>query len=187
MWISIGIAALLVVGVGGVFLFNFSRIVPTSTPTSIPEPSNIALKKCVTIKTNKTDDPNSGAGEWPDDITDGSLDYIGAGAREEDGVIGFANNDSGELMKIEVTIHLDRPYHITKIRYNPGNVAFGETWIADEMVSPFGLTLPKAGWAEQEGSITASDITITFMKTRSSDVTDWLFIGEVEVYGVPTS
>ncbi len=150
---------------------------------------NIALGKTVTIQTNGADDKNDGQGEWPEDITDGSLNYKSASTHQEDGVIGFVNNDYNQLMEITITIHLKSLYEINSIRYNQGNVQYGDSWNADSMVTTFGSTTTQAGgsyngaWTDQIGDITDSIVTIIFYKTRTSYYTDWLFIGEIEIYG----
>lgn len=98
-----------------------------------------------------------------------------------------------------VTIDLEGSYEITKLRYNMGNVEHAETWGADMIVTPFGETAVIPGisytseaagdgaWTELTGNVVASEVIITLEKTRTSAVTDWLFIGEIEVYGVPVT
>jgi len=115
---------------------------------------------------------------------------VGAELHQEDGCIGFVNNDYNQLMVISVTIDLQGRYRITKIRYNQGNVYHGGTWNADIMESPFGSIPTRSGtrykgiWTEQTGDLVVSSVTITFKKTRTIFETDWLFIGEIEIYGV---
>ena len=161
------------------------------TPTPVPVPTNVALGKPVMLSTNRADDPASGQGEWPEDITDGSLEYITASHHQEDGCIGFVNQHYDQLMVITISIDLEERYRITRIRYNQGNVGYADTWNADVMESPFGTIVTKSGkmymgaWTEQTGDLVASNVTIGFKKTRTSTRTDWLFIGEIEVYGVP--
>jgi hypothetical protein len=41
----------------------------------------------------------------------------------------------------------------------------------------------KGSWTEQTGNITANTVTIILTKTRTSWETNWLFIGEIEIYG----
>ena len=154
---------------------------------------NIAFEKPVTISTNGADDGNIGQGEWPADITDGDLSYKPASLQQEDGVIGFVNNNYNQLMEVTVKIDLEGSFQISKIRYNQGNVENAETWNADLMESPFGTVPTQPGsnnlgaWTEQTGNVTASEVTITFKKTRISNATDWLFIGEIEIYGNPVT
>lgn len=150
---------------------------------------NIALGKPVRVSTN-------GAAEAclfcdkPFYITDGSLRYDASGSGTS-GSVGWQNNDYNQLMRVTVTIDLDGRYLIEKIRYNSGNVLRAETWNADAMATPFGKTATNAGrsftgaWTEQTGSLIASNITVTFEKTRKKWEQDWLFIGEIEVFGSP--
>ncbi|MHB8751628.1 MAG: hypothetical protein ACYDBJ_20865, partial [Aggregatilineales bacterium] len=180
-----------------------STAIFSKTPTNTLEstsitPVNVALGKPVTIITNGLDDhreqpPGDGARA----ITDGSLKYVPGGSTAPDsaerGVIGFADNNYNQLMVVTVTIDLEGSFRIFKIRYNPGNVMHGDTWNADTMTSPFGTTATIPGgsyrgsWTEQIGDIVANDITIVFSKTRTSYATDWMFIGEVEIYGIPVT
>jgi len=154
--------------------------------------SNVALgKPCITI-TNRAEDYSDGhAGEWPRDITDGNLAYEPVSSGREDGCIAWENRDREQLLVVTVTIDLEGAYNITKIRYNPGNCQRAETWNGDIMESPFGRTPTNPGssyrgaWTEQTGSIAASKVTIKLEKTRRSDATNWLFIGEIEVWGTP--
>ena len=152
---------------------------------------NIALGKPVTVTTNGADEPHEHVGEWPSDITDGSLDYQPVSSGIEDGCVGWVNDDYDELMVVTVTIDLQGTYNINKIRYNMGNCQRAETWNADRMESPFGRTTTNPGtpysgaWTEQAGDITASSVTIKFEKTRTAWERDWLFIGEIEVWGTP--
>lgn len=150
---------------------------------------NDALEKSVRVKTNGADDAcylceNSSF------ITDGSLAYkTGGRGQFQAGSVGWQNNDYGQLMEITVTIGFGRRFRIGKIRYNTGNVLRAETWNADLMITPFGTTATTPGsnrtgkWTEQTGSLTASELTIKFRKTRKKWAEDWLFIGEIEIIG----
>ena len=155
--------------------------------------SNIALGKTVTITTNGANDAAIGAEQSPSDITDGSLAYEPASSLEGDGVIGYSNDDYAQLMEITVTIDLGGMYDISSIRYNMGDVQFAEDWNPDIMISPLGTTTTIPGgsysgvWTEQTGNTTESSVEITFQKTRQTFYQDWLFIGEIEIYGVPAS
>jgi alpha-tubulin suppressor-like RCC1 family protein len=151
--------------------------------------SNIALDKPVTVSVNGNDYYEC-AGMSPSDITDGDLSYTLVHLCLEDGVVGYRNEDSNELMEVTVTIDLQGTYDIYRIRYNMGNVLRANTWNADLMTTPFGTTATNPGtytyggaWTEQTGNATLSTVAITFQKTRTSWETDWLFIGEIEVYG----
>jgi hypothetical protein len=60
------------------------------------------------------------------------------------------------------------------------------TWNADKMITPIGKIATKPGyenWTEIKGNIITSKLKITFEKTRLSWETDWLMIGEIQVYG----
>ena len=173
---------------------------PTYTalpPSPTPIPTNIALNKPVVVTLSEGWDTYAGADISPDDITDGSLDYLGASRKLEDGCVGYINNDYKELSSVVITIDLEGTYLITKIRYTMGNVERAETWGADKIISPFGEAAAIHGtsyasategagvWTEFIGNITASEVVVTLEKTRTSTVTDWLFIGEIEIYGIP--
>lgn len=153
--------------------------------------SNVALHKPVIISTNGANDHYPGEGEYPSDVTDGSLQYIRIGDQQEDGCIGYVNNDYNELMEVEVTIDLQESYDVSLIRYNMGDVRRANTWNADVMTTPFGTTATNPGtsysgaWTEHSASGTFSQITINFQKTRTAWERDWLCIGEIEVYGEP--
>lgn len=45
-------------------------------------------------------------------------------------------------------------------------------------------TTGTGAWTEITGNIRASEVTIRLEKTRASTTTDWLFIGEIEIYGI---
>jgi murein DD-endopeptidase MepM/ murein hydrolase activator NlpD len=162
--------------------------------------TNIALHKpvSVTVVGNTSaeearDASYEGWGESPEDITDGRLDFRSAPDRQEDGCVGWVNSRYNRPMTVKVTIDLQRTYRINGIRYNMGDAQRAETWNADTMRSPFGETRTNAGsphqgaWTEQTGDATLSKVEIVFTKTRRSYETDWLFIGEIEVYGTPVA
>jgi len=172
---------------------------PTYTslpPSATPEPTNIALNKPVLITLSDGWDTYDGAGVSPNDVTDGSLEYSRVSQqRREDGCVGFINNDYSQTSNVVITIDLQGMYIITKIRYNMGNVERAETWGADMMVTPLGEstitpgtsyvggTTGRGAWTEITGNMMASEVTIRLEKTRTSTITDWLFIGEIEIYG----
>lgn len=167
---------------------------PNATEISSPQivPSNVALGKPVYVTTNRANDSCDACEKEWSNITDGRLDYSSdPSGQTRDGVVGWMNNDYGELMEVSVTIDLGGSFNISKIRYNPGDVMRAETWNADAMISPFGRTGTYQGanrtgrWTEQTGNITASRVTVTFQKTRTEWARDWLFIGEIEVIGSP--
>jgi formylglycine-generating enzyme required for sulfatase activity len=151
---------------------------------------NVANKKPVIITTNNAEE-RDGTGNCndPKEVTDGLLQERSTNCLGG-GVVGYQNNDYNQPMEISVTIDLQDTFTVTKIRYNPGDVQRAETWNADVMTSPFGTikTIPgtpwKGAWTEQTGStIRASKITVKFRKTRTQYANDWLFIGEIEVFG----
>lgn len=156
-----------------------------------PLSENVAAGRPIVVSTNGADYDRENPGMEPADITDGRLDYLAAGDALEDGVVGYVNDDYNEPMVITVTIDLQGTYDISRIRYTTGNVQRAETWHADRMTTPFGTTPTNPGrpgtwvWSEHTGNATVSSITIVLEKTRVSYATDWLFIGEIEVYGVP--
>ena len=175
---------------------------PTFTPlppSPTPEPTNIALNKPVIITLSDGWDSYNGAGVSPEDVTDGNIEYIGASRQREDGVVGYVNNDYSQTSNVVITIDLQGMYVITRIRYNMGNVERAETWGADKMVTPLGertitpgapytsSTTGEGAWTAIAGNIMASEVTIRLEKTRASTTTDWLFIGEIEIYGIPAT
>lgn len=166
--------------------------------SSLPLTStNIALGKPVIISLNGAQENYDGSGLSPSDVTDGSLVYLPASLKQEDGSIGYVNDTYQELMKVVVSIDLQGTYEVTRIRYNMGDVEGAKTWGADKMITPFGessitpgisyvtSTSGKGAWTEITGNFIGSEITITLEKTRTSFETDWLFIGEIEIYGIP--
>jgi hypothetical protein len=158
----------------------------------IPLEENVAAARPVVVTTNGADDDRENPGVEPADITDGRLDYLPAEDAQDDGVVGYVNDDLNQRMVITVTIDLQGAYDISRIRYNMGDVQRAETWNADLMTTPFGSTPTNPGtpghgaWTEHSGSATLSSVTIVLEKTRVSYETDWLFIGEIEVYGIPS-
>ncbi len=166
---------------------------PSRRETSPRIPSNVALGKSVRVTASGVDPECGYCGQESADITDGSLEYRPASDQLTDGSVGWVNNIYGKTMTVTVTINLQEQYRITKIRYNMGNVERAETWGADLMITPFGSSKTNPGspyggaWTEHEGSITASSITVVLKKRLISEVTDWLFIGEIEIIGVPVN
>jgi hypothetical protein len=164
----------------------------TDTSQSESSPENIALGKPVIVTTNGANEEYDNPGGGPADMTDGRLDYLPAGDAQDDGTVGYLNDDLNQPMVITVTIDLQGTYNVSAIRYNVGHAQRAETWNADVMRTPFGTTPTNPGtpgngaWTEQTGSATLSSVTIVLEKTRVSYETDWLFIGEIEVYGTPS-
>lgn len=169
---------------------NSSDITNKSSAREMLAPANLARGKPVYITTNGADDGSEAGNEAcnnPSEVTDGSLDE--AADCPYNGTVGWQNKDYRELMIVNVTIDLQRTCNIDKIRYNMGNVNRAEDWSADMMITPFGLTKIKRGlkdigiWTEQTGALVASSVTITLQKTRTSEYTNWLYIGEIEIIG----
>jgi hypothetical protein len=158
-------------------------------PTLLSE--NVAAGRPVSVTTNGADDARENPGVNPADITDRRLNYLPAGDGLEDGVVGYVNDDYNEPLVITVTIDLGGVYDVMRIRYTMGDVQRAETWNADRMTTPFDVTSTNPGapgrgvWTEHSGRATLSQVTIVLEKTRRSYAGDWLFIGEIEVYGVP--
>jgi hypothetical protein len=153
--------------------------------------TNVALGRPVAVSTNGANDGHDHEGQTPADITDGLLTYYPASGNREDGVVGYVNDNYNQLMEVKVVIDLGKLYRISRIRYNMGNVQRSGAWNADTLITPMGSTPTNPGsasqgaWTEHNGSLTASQVEIVLQKTRTSYETDWLFIGEIEVYGVP--
>lgn len=164
------------------------HVIAETKTSSATTGTNVALGKKVTITTNGANDKRENPGQYPSDVTDGSLEYKPASWAQEDGVVGFVNDDYSQMMEIYIHIDLGGPYHITGIRYNMGNVQFGDKWMADSVTTPLGTFTPIPGgsyvgaWTDQTGNATQSSVDITLKKTRINFYTDWLFIGEIEVY-----
>lgn len=163
----------------------------STEPIVTPAASNIALGKPVTVVTNDANDNRESPGLYPSDVTDGSLEYLPSSWAQEDGTVGYVNNDYNQLMVVTVTIDLQGTFDVTEIRYNMGHVERAQTWNADLMITPLGTTGTNPGtpyqgaWTTHYGNATLSTVTIILEKTRVSYATDWLFIGEIEVFGVP--
>jgi len=154
---------------------------------------NVAFGKPVTVTTNGANESHDCAGLSPADITDGSLEYKPSSWCTEDGVVGYVNDNYNELMRITITIDLQGLYRVSRIRYNMGDVQRAGTWNADTMITPFGTSGTNPGspyrgaWTEHTGDTVLSSVTVVLEKTRVSWETDWLFVGEVEVYGMTAS
>ena len=174
----------------GSSLAEASEFTSDTQPPKPLQEENIALGKPVIVTTNGANDSRENPGIEPADITDGRLDYLAAGDALEDGVVGYVNDDFNQRMVITVTIDLQGTYDVSRIRYNMGDVQRAESWHADVMTTPLGTSPTNPGtpyhgvWTEHAGSATLSRVTVVLEKTRISYETDWLFIGEIEVYGV---
>ncbi len=151
-----------------------------------PPPGNAALRRDYSIATTSTFTATEHSGG---EITDGSLAYT---ASVTDGCAGWQITGSG-LFEVRITIQLGEFCRVTKVRYNMGDVQRADTWNADRFISPFGDTptnpgTPYAGaWTEHSGSLATSSVEVTLQKTKTSPVTDWLFVGEIECIAEPVS
>ena len=152
---------------------------------------NLALGKSCYVWTNGVEGPSGGhPGEWPGDVVDGSLFYEPVSSGREDGCIAWQNPDYNELMRVHVLIDLGQTATVTRVRYNMGNCERAATWGADWFISPLDESPTNPGgsfngaWTAHEGSFEDRSINCFFDKTRVNTVTDWLFIGEVEAYGI---
>ncbi len=169
-------------------LSNQNKVFAKDHVLSVTSGTNVALGKNVTVTTNGTNDKRESPGLYPSDITDGSLEYKPSSWAQEDGVVGFVNDDYDQPMEVYVHVDLGGTFHITNIRYNMGDVQFANYWMADSITTPFGTFTPNPGgsysgtWTDQSGNATLSSVDITLRKTRTNFYTDWLFIGEIEVY-----
>lgn len=149
--------------------------------------TNLALGKSVTVTVVNNDANLAYEGESSSDITDGSLTYIAPEQRQDDGCVGWRNSVSGRTMTVTVQIDLGSTCTLRAIRYNPGNLPL-ETLAADTMTTSFGTTsvngTPNA-WTTQyaTSTIDTSTVTITLKKTNTAPNRNWMFIGEIEVYG----
>jgi hypothetical protein len=168
--------------------------VPGYVATDTGGLNNVALGKPVRISTNGAEDLGDAGPDCnnPAEVTDGNLGVTN-GPCSNDGVVGYHIHRTGQALEVTVTIDLQKTYRVTKIHYNQGNVQRAESWNADLMISPFGTAQTNPGstfngaWTEQSGSLTTSTVKITFQKTKATWNDDWLFIGEIQIIGVPAS
>lgn len=152
--------------------------------------TNLAAGKPVTITVTGNDASLPYEGESSADVTDGSRSYIAPELRQEDGCIGWRNSEPGRTMTVTVRIDLLATCDVKTIRCGTGDTAHADTWAADTMTTSFGSTpvtagAPSAGaWTTHYGSATGvTSVTVTLKKTNSGTNRDWMFIGEIEVYG----
>jgi hypothetical protein len=173
------------------FVLIFTILAGIACPSLVAAYENVALGKPVSISTNGADGEEYSvycSGYEPSDVTDGLCNYVGC---DDDGTVAYGNETYNELMVVEVTIDLQGVYDVSAIRYNMGDVQRANTWNADTMTTAFGSSSTNPGgsyvgsWTEHTGAITMSKVTIVLEKTRTSWATDWLTIGEIEVYGTP--
>jgi hypothetical protein len=148
----------------------------------------ISAGKPVTVTTNGVWEAG---GFSAADITDDSLLCDNLSNTSADGTIGWQNNDYGELGVVNVTIGLGGIYSISSISYNQGNCMRANTWVADSITTPLGAFTPLPGtdtigaWTTQTTTspIIASTVVLQLNKTRTSWETDWMSIGEIQVWG----
>ncbi len=147
------------------------------------------------VITNGVEEHYSGAGSLFAAITDGGLTYrneprgeVRRSDGDHGGCVGWVNDTRNEKLVVTLIVDFDHTNHITKIRYNMGNCSRAETWGADTMTTPFGTVKCQPGngaqgaWTTQVGATNLSTVSIILEKTRISYETDWLFIGEIEIY-----
>ncbi|MCE5323327.1 C39 family peptidase [bacterium] len=150
--------------------------------------TNLALGKSVSLTVVNNDGNLAYEGESSSDITDGSLAYIDPSQRQEDGCVGWKNSVSGRTMTVAVTIDLGVACNITAIRYNKGNTP-SAGMAADTITTTLGKTSVNTGssgaWTTHyaAAAVESSAVTITLTKTNTGTDSDWMFIGEIEVYG----
>lgn len=147
----------------------------TVTPTQkvIATPGNVALGKVVRVNV------------LYDEYMEGDIRNITDGDVEKK--VGWANEQYDEEMTVQVTIDLSGTFQIFRIRYIPGHVS-RLAWVPDTMETPFGRVAPTVDaerWTEMTGNVVTSELTIIFTKTRTEWDNDWLYIGEIEAYGIP--
>jgi len=166
--------------------------IPAVATSECSTSSNVASGRPVSITVVGNDGVLAYEGESPADVTDSSRAYLDPSLRQEDGCVGYCNSTEGQTMTVSVVINLQVECDITTIRYNTGNTAHADTWAADSMTTDFGTVkvnpgLPGIGaWTTQYGTLTATTVTVTLTKTNTGTNRDWLFIGEIEVYGNAT-
>jgi hypothetical protein len=130
-------------------------------------------------------------GQSPSDIVDGDFSYAPVSSGAEDGCVGWQNNDFNQLLKVNATIDLGQTANISRIRYSMGNVQRADTWGGDYITTPLGRTAVVPGvpfmgtWTTQTGTMSAPIVSVSVEKTRTSVERDWLFIGEIQAWGVP--
>ena len=163
--------------------------IPALATSECSTVTNVASGRPVSITVTGNDGTLVYEGESPADVTDGSRAYTDPSLRQEDGCVGYCNSTEGQSMTVNVVIDLQVDCDITTIRYNTGDTAHADTWAADSMTTAFGTTkvnpgLPGTGaWTTHYGTLTASTVTVTLTKKNTGTNRDWLFIGEIEVYG----
>lgn len=162
--------------------------------TTITVSSNVARSKPCYVHTNGAERPGGGhQGEWPDDIVDGDLSYQPVSSGNPDGCIAWVNDDYNELLRVNVVIDLGQTATVTRIRYNMGNCQHADTWGPDWFISPLtaSVTIPgtsySGAWTTHNGSFSGNAVSLVLEKTRTSTARDWLFIGEVEAYGLSSA
>jgi hypothetical protein len=171
----------------GIICMLIAMCRPAGAASECSTVTNLALAKSATVTVVNNDANLAYEGESASDITDGSLAYISPEQRQDDGCVGWRNSVSCRTMMVTVQINLGADCTIRSIRYNPGNLPMA-TLAADTMTTPFGTTSvngePNA-WTTHHATTTieASTVTITLKKTNTASNRNWMFIGEIEVYG----
>jgi hypothetical protein len=162
----------------------------TATPTNTLQPTSTDIVFTPTLNVNATP-INVTLGKVVrvaainEEYIDGDIRNITDGDVEKK--VGWANDQYDEEMIVQVTIDLSGTFQISKIRYIPGHVS-RLAWVPDTMETPFGKVAPTVDaerWTEMTGNVVTSELTIIFTKTRTEWDNGWLFIGEIEAYGIP--
>lgn len=151
--------------------------------------TNLALGKPVTATVVNGDENASSVGVSLSDITDGLLTFS-SNQGVEDGCVGWRNSVRGKTMTVTLVINLRAICDIRAIRINTGNVPT-ITYSPDSITTDFGTTkvntgLPNA-WTTHYGSTQAKTVTVTLTKKNTASNTAWMFVGEIEVYGIQLS
>ncbi|MFA5359154.1 MAG: hypothetical protein WC310_05070 [Patescibacteria group bacterium] len=140
---------------------------------------NIALGQPVIITDN---------GVW--EVNNGSTGYLTNGKIDGD-TVGYQNFNTNEAGEVTITVTLLQKYRIQKISYNQGNCLRADVWNADLMTTPFGTTGTLAGtphhgaWTSHTGETVTNHVAIILTKTRLDWKTDWLSIGEIQIWAKP--
>lgn len=167
--------------------------VPAALASGCRPAANVALGKPVTVMVTGNDAAAVGEGESAADVTDGSRAYLPVHTRQEDGCVGWHNGTRGGRITVSVRIDLQAIHNISSMRYHTGDTSRADAWAADTVTTPLGTTSANTGrpgtgaWTTHCGSMTASEVSVTLTKTNSGLDRNWLFIGEIEVYGTPVA
>lgn len=181
---------------------NITRFTRQNLTSFDPTVINLVAGRFASIFTNGAEDTFDGDGNsvqngiYLQAVTDGGLRFNNGKFSDSPNVVGWSNITYNQELKVTVVIPLDRPSHISSIRYHPGQVQRASTWIPDRIETPCGKIYPTPGtdgptsggegqgvWSSINCNLSASQVELVFKKTRINYATDWLAIGEIEVYG----